>query len=88
MNESEETEEIKTFSLYLYLLQGWQTLSSCKQISVGRPGDVRYTTPLPHTTTPPGNVYIPCLEQLSENSCWFLKFFFFFLNSAKVLIQQ
>ena len=52
MNERGETEEIKTFHLYPYLLQGEQALPSCKPISVGRPGDVRYTTPLPHTTIP------------------------------------
>ena len=53
MNESEETEEIKTFPLYPYLLQGWQALPTCKPISVGRPGDARYMTPLPHPITPP-----------------------------------
>ena len=47
MNESEELEEIKktkNFLLYPYLLQGQQALPTCKQISVGRPGDA-YTTP-------------------------------------------
>ena len=39
-NESEETEVIKTFPLYHYLLHGWQALPNCKQISVGRPGNV------------------------------------------------
>ena len=34
MNES---EEIKTFPLYPYLLQGQQALPSCKPISFGRP---------------------------------------------------
>ena len=52
MNESEETEEIKTSPLCLYLLQGHQALSNCKPISVGRPGNASYTTPLPHPTTP------------------------------------
>ena len=52
MNESEETVEIKTFSLYPYLLQGQQALPNCKPISVGRPGDVRYTTRLPHQPPP------------------------------------
>ena len=51
-NESEETEEIKTFPLYPYLLQGQQALPNCKPISVGRPGDIRYTTPSHHPTTP------------------------------------
>ena len=53
MNDSEETEEIKTFPLYPYLLQGLQAMPNCKPISVGCPGDgdVRYTTPLPHQTT-------------------------------------
>ena len=52
INESEETEEIKTFPLYPYLLKGKQALPNCKPISVGRPSDIRYTTPLPHPTTP------------------------------------
>ena len=52
MNNSEDTEEIKTFPLYPYLLQGQQTLPSCKPISVRHPGDAKYTTPLPHPTTP------------------------------------
>ena len=52
MNNSEETEEIKTFPLYPYLLQGQQALLICKAISVGRPDDARYTTPLPHPITP------------------------------------
>ena len=52
MNESEGTEEIKTFPIYPYLLQGQQALPNCKPISVGRPGNVRYTTSLPHPTTP------------------------------------
>ena len=56
MNESEGKEEIKTFfphpPIYPYLLQGQQALPNCKPKSVGRPGDDRYTTPLPHPTTP------------------------------------
>ena len=51
-NESEETEDIKTFSQYLYLLQGQQAWPNCKPILVGRPGDVRYSTPAPYLTTP------------------------------------
>ena len=51
MNEREETEEIKTFPLYPFLLQGEQALPNYKPISVGHPSDVRYTTPLPHPTT-------------------------------------
>ena len=39
MNDNEETEEIKTFPLYSYLLQGKQALRKCKSISVGRLGD-------------------------------------------------
>ena len=34
MNEIEETEEIKTFTLHLYLLIGQQALPNCKKISV------------------------------------------------------
>ena len=48
MNESEETEEMKTSPLYPYLLQGLQALPNCKPVSVGRPGDVRYKTPSHH----------------------------------------
>ena len=33
-NESEDTEEIKAFFLYSYLLQGQQALPYCKPISV------------------------------------------------------
>ena len=36
-NESKETEEIKTFPLCPYLLQGQQALPICKPISVARP---------------------------------------------------
>ena len=49
VNESEEMEEIKTFPLYPYLLQGYQALPNFRPISVGHPGDVRYSTPLPHS---------------------------------------
>ena len=34
-NESEETEEIKTFPLYHYLLQRQQAMPNCKPVSVG-----------------------------------------------------
>ena len=51
MKESEETEEIKTFSLFPYLLQEWQALPNSKPISFGRPREVRYTTLLPHPNT-------------------------------------
>ena len=51
-SESEETDKIKTFPLYPHLLQGQQALPNCKPISVGRPGDVRYTTPSHHPTIP------------------------------------
>ena len=39
--ESEETGEIETIPLYLYLLQGKQALPNCKPTSVGCPGDVK-----------------------------------------------
>ena len=42
--ESEETEEIKTFPLYPYLLQGYHALPNCKPISDGHPSNVRYDT--------------------------------------------
>ena len=50
--ESEETEVIEISPLYPYLLQEQQALPNCKPISVGRPIDVRYTTPSPHPTIP------------------------------------
>ena len=40
-NESEKTEEIKTFALYPYLLQGKQTLPNYKPKSVGCPSEAR-----------------------------------------------
>ena len=49
MNDSEETDKTKTFPLYPYMLQGQQALPNCKPISIGHPGDIRYT-PLPHQT--------------------------------------
>ena len=52
MKESEGTEEMTTFPLYTYLLRGQEALPNCKPISVGRPGDKSYRTPLPHPTTP------------------------------------
>ena len=71
-NESEETEEIKTFPLYPYLLQGQQAMPNCKPISVGPPGNVRYTTPSHHPTTP---------------NFFFFFFFFFFLSRNKKKYQ-
>ena len=58
MNDTEETEEIKTFLLYPYLLQGEQALPNCNSISIGSCGDVKYTTPLPHPTTPNNCLYM------------------------------
>ena len=51
-SESEETEEIKNVPPLPLLLQGLQAMPNCKQISVGRPGGVRYTTSSHHPTTP------------------------------------
>ena len=55
-NETEEIKEIKnkikTSPHYPYLLQGQQALPNWKPVSVERPGDVRFLTPLPHPTTP------------------------------------
>ena len=59
MKESEGTEEITSFPLYPYLLQGQQALPSCKPISVGRPTDKSYRTPSPH---PPFISYFLCLN--------------------------
>ena len=53
LNESEGKEEIKTFPLYSYPLQGHQVLPNCKPIRVICPGDVRYMIPLPHPNTQP-----------------------------------
>ena len=53
MSEREETEGIKkNKNVNPYLLQGYQALPNCKQISVGSPSDASYTTPLPQPTTP------------------------------------
>ena len=52
MNEREETEGIKTFLLYPYLLEEYQPLPNCNPVSTGRPGDAGYTTSLPHTPPP------------------------------------
>ena len=52
MKESEGTEEITAFPLYPYLQQGQQTLSNCKPVLVGHPGDKSYRMPSPHPTTP------------------------------------
>ena len=46
MNDNEETEEIKTFPLYPYLLQGQQALPNYKPLSVG-PSDARKVTTTP-----------------------------------------
>ena len=74
-NESEETEEIKTSPLYPYPLQGSQALPNCKPISVGRPGDVRYTAPSHHPTTPiyGSNVDLPLLYGTHMGSIWELR---------------
>ena len=37
MKESEETEEIETFPLYPYLLQGQQALPNCSQYQLDAP---------------------------------------------------
>ena len=42
----------KPFPFYPYLLQEKQGLPDCNPISVGCPGDIRYTRPLPHPTNP------------------------------------
>ena len=52
INDSEETEEIKTFPLLPLPAARTEGLVQRKLISVGHPGDVRCTTPLPHPTTP------------------------------------
>ena len=57
MNESEETEKIKTFPLYPYLLQGQQALPNCKPISFGRPFEVRYTFASPNHRLHEGHIY-------------------------------
>ena len=58
MKESEEIEEIKTFTLYPYLPQGYQALPNCKPFSVGCPNDVRYMTHIPHPTTPGSALFV------------------------------
>ena len=71
-NESEETEEIKTPPSTPDLLQGKQALPSCKPISIGRPGDVRYTTSSPHPTSPwTKHIFViwSCMQIKGELSC-------------------
>ena len=51
MKESEGTEEITTFPLYPYLLQGQQALPNYKPISVWGPGDKSFRNPSPHPKT-------------------------------------
>ena len=74
MNESEETEKIKTFPHYPYLLQGQQTLPNCKPISAGCPSEARYTTPLPHPTTPKKSdtafpTRLLCIQRRLRSAC-------------------
>ena len=45
--------------MYPYLLKGQQTLPNCKPITIERPGDARYTIPLPHPTTHLLHIYSP-----------------------------
>ena len=51
-NESEETEKIKTFPPLPLPATRIAGLAHLKPISVGRPGNVRYLTPSPHTQPP------------------------------------
>ena len=51
LNESDETEEIKTSPSTLTCYKDY-ALPNCKPKSVGRPSDVKYKTPSPHPTTP------------------------------------
>ena len=69
MKESERTEEIITFPLYPYLLQGQQALPNCKPISAGCPGDKSYRTP-PHPTTPKTGVYTKVVLTSTHNLCF------------------
>ena len=69
----DEREEIKTFPLYPYLLQGEQALPNYKPISVGHPSDVRYTTPSPHLTTPGFSLKHSKADNLNETSKSFYK---------------
>ena len=47
-NENEETEQKHSLST----LTCYKALPNCKPISVGRPGNTIFTTPLHHQTTP------------------------------------
>ena len=64
-NESEETEEIKTFPLYPYLLQGQQALPNCKPVSAGRPGNAQDTQ---HLRTP--TLHLPSPSGIIRNKIW------------------
>ena len=83
-NKREETEEIKNIPLYSYLLQGQQALPNCMSISVGRPGDVRYTTLLPHLTTPVES----CSNQLSQELFFFAHLYCFNITDEFIYLPQ
>ena len=55
MNESEETEEIKTFPSTLTCYKDSRPCPTVSQSQLDDPRGVRYTTPLPHPTTPTEN---------------------------------
>ena len=81
MNDSEETEEIKTFPLYPYLQQGPQALLNCKPISVGCP----VTQDILHLclTKPPPNI----AQNKQELLIYIFIYFFFFKESKLCAIQ-
>ena len=66
----------KNTPLHPYLLQGQQAFPNCEPISVGCPGDVRYTKPLHHPTT---------LFVLLTKLFWF--FFFKWLRVVRKTIR-
>ena len=79
INESEETEEINSspFTLSTTCCKDSRPCPTVSQ-QVGRPGDVRYTTPLPHPATPflleTMNLYqvssFKCIHFNTSNSLW------------------
>ena len=88
-NEIKETDEIKTFLLYPYPLQGLQALPNCKPISVGRPSDVRYTTPC-HTRppTPLSKTSLSLPNIFSADYSKIMSLFEFFVSVCRFIILQ
>ena len=84
MKESEGTEEITTFPLYPYLLQGQHALPNCKPISVRHPGDKSYRTPCltqsPLYVKKERKLEIYKTDGINWQTNWHAKIFFFYVH--------